>query len=468
MNRLEEKIKFCKVCKNRDFDPMSGVVCGLTKEKPDFECECEKYVADDAQVSMQASRERAKDEENGISGWLTVFLWLGLCGGAIMSIGTSIFNGSFTQGWFMAVLQALYLVPLVATAFMTIYAFYERKPNAVALAKTYIAMIYMDVALTLVVMIALEDVSLLSQVIKNLIWASTWLTYLCCSESVKALIPENSRIWSATEKILLALYAVVWLALGSLSLVGKWAENNPALLSLIVSANQIDNCISESNKELPIDYGNGLVWSKMFKEEDSVVYLYNYKELNKSDLDENYIKNEALVEKHEMMADYAKSVEDPFIGMCRDAGYKVVFRYNDCADQKLYEVVIDLEDYQTIQSSKQYRCPVGDIAMLIDQCKANLPAEYIGGLTLYDLHLSSDNNTLVCSVRLPQMSVDMYKTVTPDYLDDYFHENMSVILDDFIMRLAVINQMTICLDVSTASGLKYAKVHITPDKYNKK
>ena len=463
---MSEKIKICSTCKKRDFDPLCGMVCSITKEKPSFEEECDKYIADEEQVTKQANKEQELEEENDISGWLAVFLWLGLFGGAILSVGSSIFNNVFGQGWFVAILQVLYLLPLVLSAFFAIYAFYKRKLNAVSLAKTYITMIYMDAALTLVSLIILEDPSIIMWSIRNFIWASIWLTYLQQSEKVRIVIPENMRAWKAPEKILLAIFIIVWLAIASLTVVGKIAKTNPELLSS-VNINQIDNCIKVNNKNLPIDYENGLIWSKMFKEDESVVYLYNYKDTYKSDLDEDHIKQLALVEKHEMMANFSKSLEDPFIGMCINAGYKVVFRYNDSIDQKLYEVVIDSGDYQLIVSSEKYRCPIGDITMLINECKVALPTEYAGGLILHNMSLSSDNSTLIYSVRLPQMTTDMYSTVTPAYLKNYFMENLSAVLNDFIMRLAVVNQMTICFDVSTASGVKYTKVNITPDKYNK-
>ena len=327
-------------------------------------------------------------------------------------------------------------------------------------------MIYMDAALSLLSLIILDNPSIVTWCIRNLVWATLWTTYLHQSEKVKIVIPETVRIWKAPEKILLAIFTIVWLAVASLTVVGKLAQSNPQLLSS-VNINQIDNAIKANNKNLPIDYKNGLVWSKMFKDDDSVVYLYNYKDIYKSDVDEKYTEQLALVQKHEVMADSATLLEDPFIGMCINAGYKVVFRYNDSVDQKLYDVVIDSEDYQKALNSEKYKCPISDIMRLINQYTADLPAEYPGGITLHNISLSSDNNTVVYNVRLPYMSADMYSTVTPAYLNNYFLENLSALLDDFIMRLAVVNQMTICFDISTASGVKYTKVNITPDKYNK-
>ena len=40
---LEDRLKYCKVCKNRGFDIKSGILCNLTQEKPQFEETCDTY-----------------------------------------------------------------------------------------------------------------------------------------------------------------------------------------------------------------------------------------------------------------------------------------------------------------------------------------------------------------------------------------------------------------------------------------
>lgn len=42
----EERLRFCKVCKNRKFDQDHGIVCGLTNRKADFEGSCEQFDGD--------------------------------------------------------------------------------------------------------------------------------------------------------------------------------------------------------------------------------------------------------------------------------------------------------------------------------------------------------------------------------------------------------------------------------------
>ncbi len=40
---LEDRLKYCKVCKNRSFDIKSGILCNLTQKKPQFEETCDTY-----------------------------------------------------------------------------------------------------------------------------------------------------------------------------------------------------------------------------------------------------------------------------------------------------------------------------------------------------------------------------------------------------------------------------------------
>lgn len=47
---------------------------------------CDKYAADEAQLSKEASKAEALEEEKSISGWLAFFLWVGVGLGALISV----------------------------------------------------------------------------------------------------------------------------------------------------------------------------------------------------------------------------------------------------------------------------------------------------------------------------------------------------------------------------------------------
>ena len=137
-----DKIKLCSTCKNREFNPECGTVCSFTKEKPSFDDKCDKYVADEVQLSKEASKAEALEEEKSISGWLAFFLWVGVGLGALISAIMGVAQ-TFGQGfgWLFSSTYLIMIVSLLVIATLTIIAFYKRKSNAVSLATTYIAMI---------------------------------------------------------------------------------------------------------------------------------------------------------------------------------------------------------------------------------------------------------------------------------------------------------------------------------------
>lgn len=222
------------------------------------------------------------------------------------------------------------------------------------------------------------------------------------------------------------------------------------------------------NKDLPKDIeGEDIVFQQVESNGDSVEYIYQVNNFYLSESDTDYLAEFALVRKHEML--YSMSVDpnmDNFVTTCLAQGFTFVFRFNDATSEKLYEIVITPEEYHSIVSNGKHLCPDGKIKDLINKYTAKLPIDYLGGMTLNNISLSSDNTSIIYDVKLPQMTADDFVTVTPSYLNEYIKSNFKD-MSDLIMRLAMVNQMTICFDISTASGVKYTKVNITPDKYNK-
>lgn len=110
-------------------------------------------------------------------------------------------------------LASLSVVCLMITAILTIKAFYQKAPNAVALAKTYIAMIAIDGILSIVIYVLLSDSALLMQAVRSLIWAAIWFSYILLSTRVENMIPISIRKWNTTEKVLIVLYTLPYVYL---------------------------------------------------------------------------------------------------------------------------------------------------------------------------------------------------------------------------------------------------------------
>ena len=151
-----------------------------------------------------------KIEREYISGWLVVFLYLGLGFG---SVGSIIYNFASVLGQGLNVPYTLLLLTPAILIFITgisaIVAFHKRRPNAVSLAKTYIAMIVLDGLAGILIAIISEEYESAVEFIRQFIWAGIWFTYLIVSKKVEAVSPPATRIWDKFEKALLGGFVAV-------------------------------------------------------------------------------------------------------------------------------------------------------------------------------------------------------------------------------------------------------------------
>lgn len=209
----EEQLRFCSVCNHRKMDMQQGLLCELTNAKADFDGNCPNYDEDVTKKEKSERIEKEFQETLTVSGWLAFFLWVGVGLGAMFSclfIIPILVDLGFT---FAMLLASLSVVCLMITAILTIKAFYQKAPNAVALAKTYIAMIAIDGILSIVIYVLLSDSALLMQAVRSLIWAAIWLSYILLSTRVENMIPISIRKWNTTEKVLIVLYTLPYVYL---------------------------------------------------------------------------------------------------------------------------------------------------------------------------------------------------------------------------------------------------------------
>lgn len=462
---MSDKIKVCSTCKNREFNPSCGTVCSLTKEKPSFEDECDNYVADEEQLSKEASKVEVFEEEKNISGWLAFFLWVGVGLGAFISVIMGLAQ-TLGQGFglMFSSLYLLMLASLLVTAISTIVAFYKRQTNAVSLATTYIAMIVLDGVMSLIIATISEDSSMFPQAFRQLIWGTIWFTYLRQSSKVELIIPQLKRTWNKFEKIIIAIY-ILSLTLITISIAYLYKGENPQNL-FMTDSSFISQSIIEANKELPTNIGDGIVLQRINRDDNSIIYIYQFSNVYLSESDTEFLSENAKVVKHEMMYELSKNpYDDQFASTCFKEGYNVTYRYNDAVSETLYTVTITPDEYYRILKDKTYKCPLGDLTDLIYKYNLQLPIDYMGDASLRRITLAKSNTELVYDVRLPQLTTEAMSALTSSYLKEYIKNNWSD-LEDSMMRLAEINQMNICFEFSTYSGLEYAKVKMTPEIYN--
>jgi hypothetical protein len=461
----EEQLKFCSVCKNRKMDMHQGMLCELTNAKADFDGTCPNYDEDAKEKAKNERIEKEYQETLTVSGWLAFFLWVGVGFGAV---GSCIFaiaslkdiGLTFTTG----IIYILYLVSLLITAILTIKAFYQKAPNAVALAKTYIFMIAIDGVVNIANCIILNDDSMWVDAIRSFIWAAIWFSYISNSTHVENMIPKSTRTWNITEKILIAVYA-----LSCALLVGSLAHfvNNPSDSNFYQKEYVIDATIESANAVLP-DYSDPLVTQlKLVKENNNIVYSYNINAMTDT-MSDRAAWETALVYKQLMLYTLATSdnlEEDKVIRLFFRGGYNILYRYLNANNHNLYEITLTSDDYLNAKKAgNNFKCDENEFQLLLEYCSQFWPVEYMGDCSLINIcHVDS---SLSYYIQLPQLSDSELMYIDAEYLANYIYEAWEE-LNDSPRELAIINNDNIVYHFVTNEGDEHCTLIITPNEYNK-
>lgn len=470
---MSEKIKICSTCNNRKMDIQRGIICNLTDAKPEFEFACESYSADEAAVA----REKAKAEDQSLevfgdnevnevlkgANWFRTIASLSLINVVVSFFGiafifglgtTQLLQAAITNDMINPILGGLCILILPAFFFWT---WWLSAAKGYKLAYNIGWLIYLlDSLLLIYLFIQNNDASslIIDFVLHIIVLLGCFKIFDINAHNSKANkfsfgIHKIGYLIATALTIAVSIYSVLCIT----ELFSPNKENMSAVIKTL-------------NEELPRDIDENVVFQRIVDNGESIEYVYQLKGVYLSESDADYLSEYARVHKHEML--YNMSIDpnaDKFVSTCLEEGFDFTFCFNDAISEKLYDVTITHEEYKSLKVDGTYYCPMNELSDLINKYTAELPIEYLGGMILNNISLSSDNTTIIYDVKLPQMTSDEFSSVTPSYLNEYIKTNLADISDS-IMRLAVINQMTICFDVSTNSGIKYTKVNITPEFYN--
>lgn len=108
---------------------------------------------------------------------------------------------------------------LCALSIYTVYSFRQRKSNAVFLAKTYVIVVFVSNLLALF-SDEFEPTGLgsLQQVIRGLVWAIIWYTYLCVSKQIREIIPKEYRKLRNSDYGILVTFIILPLLILSIAI----------------------------------------------------------------------------------------------------------------------------------------------------------------------------------------------------------------------------------------------------------
>lgn len=343
--RIMEHHTDCNACKKKEFNLHRGNLCSLTHEKPSFEGACPDFDPIPEEERPRGLADSYGPEEK-VSGWLTVFLWLGLGGGSIMTL----VNILPSLKMFSPLVSTLFCImgfSAIITAIAAIYAFYRKKPNAVSLALTYIAMVAIDGVMTLVLARIIEDRSLDAIAFRSFIWSGIWLAYVLCSDKVKTLIPSETRRWGGFEKMTLVVYVASIVSI--VALINSTFNGDTELSDVYDDKHIITESIAEINKVCPMDLGDGIwmmgqrlvgneviITSKLDNVYRDQLYDWEWEEL----------EDETMAD---MLADTQWIDDDVFVKTVLDAGYDLTFEYVDYNNVNLYNLTFNKSDFDRMR-----------------------------------------------------------------------------------------------------------------------
>ncbi len=173
-------------------------------------------------------------ENTSIHGWLSFFLFA-LALGGLISAGSSLFTikpEDYANNFFLICTDVVPGLCMLGVAIYTIYAFNERKANAVFYGKFYVALVLVTNLLSIVIDDFDETgLNTLKHAVRGVIWSIIWFIYLINSNQVEEIIPSSFRTITRRDwGIVAAIIAF-------------------PLLCLLIGVIQINNTVAERTAE---------------------------------------------------------------------------------------------------------------------------------------------------------------------------------------------------------------------------
>lgn len=463
----EEQLKSCSVCTHRQMDMHKGLLCGLTQNAANFEGVCPNFEQDEKefQKQQQIQQEMMNDEDHTIGGWLALFLWLGIGGGALMSVVTTCLSFSdYLLSTWLVIAQLVMLLCLCTIAVSTIVAFYKRQPNAKALAYTYIATIAMDGIFAIVMYFAITDVpeSNIVLSIRSILWSVIWGAYLAGSTRVENIVPKP-RTWQMFEKILAGVIVSMYI-LAAIVIIDMQNNEN----SIFYNPRQVVKTIlQESNKDLPYQDIDGNITQCLFLQKDTIVHSYKLTQTDIKDYVAEDLQLNGICLKQSILQEVALQTPDATLSEHEyffEHIYSVSFRYYDKWNTLLYSVIITPQDYtNALALGNQFRCNEVDFQDAENIVKTRLPITYLWkDAELKDIYHTVDNLYYVIQF------TDAYFADVCQIDKSYFRQtilsNFSD-LEDALISMAEMNRMNIVFSFCGIDSNRTIEIVITPQDY---
>ncbi len=432
-----ERLEFCKVCTHRKMDMHQGLLCGLTNAKADFEGECPHLTIDEKRKAAieTEKKELLESEYYQIGGWLAFFLWVGIGGGAIMSIIALIGIWNYLIG-IPCILSSyvIFTLCILYIAIATIIAFYQRKNYAVPLAYIWVSLnglasvfgFLMYAVLSKEMSGNAHSATILVESIRGIVWVLIWGSFIAGSERIKNIIPKPYH-WRKVDWTILGVYTLALL----LAFIGTADVAKHPETSKFISMRYVINVI---NKTLP-DTSNGMTHLPIYKDGNVLVDPMRMENTIAGDLLEHQKLGLQLYYKHAVLRD----IKDYSFFLSRGINLRV--QAIDMRDTELFSFDITPEKYkQVVEMGDAYRVPEEDIEELTKAFTDILPYPF-SDCQLIDIW--NEPGELRYIIEIPNVTYnDMTQEIGYTYLRNFIYDNWNSI-QDFLVALNEMNHKDI-------------------------
>lgn len=473
----EEKLAYCKVCKNRKFEMESGTVCGLTGEKPGFETSCDDY-----QEDVTAREEEKKKQETlaatpEIKGFLAFFVYWSI---PLSSIATVIailkeWGEISAIGPFAILFEIAYLVFYLYFQVYTIYGFVKRKPDAVFIAKFQLIVVVVVNLLTMLLGAADESSFFANtpRMITSILWCIVFFSFLCKSETVEDLIPKATRKLSGANKFLIIMSIVIPSLLFVATIIDSAQKTYGATIFSSPEA-QIKAACQVRQSQLPVEVSEGLYWTKMYVDGKTVVFKYCFDEERslqyEEEIPEDYIELMGMYQKELLKISFSSvnMADDPLFGLCSKAGFAIRYVYVTATDSELYSNTFSKEEYTALLSSDTpYVTSDGDFSKILDVYNACMPIEYFEDCKLEGCRLVDSGKGIRYDLELTNMDMSSLADLTGQNLKEFMIELLPY-NSDIPFALAIHGGKELVYEFSAdCSSWWKMTVRISPDEYGR-
>ena len=391
--------------------------------------------------------------------WVHIFL-IGAVGfgliGTALNLYTAFLSGEQTP--FFLTLRIVSGIIYVLTGLYMIIAFYARRPNAMAVASTFLAMIALNVFSALLLFCFSKNMNLMVQVINGLVWLFFWGALVLFSDHLKVCFPKETRRWFLTERILLILYIITF----STYTGGAYtAVRNPLNNRFYTMDKRIQLAINELKKSTP-DYTHGVAYGPFSVEQDTLCCQAHYTTLLRNNIRSSMVPVYCAVERQRTLWHYAHPT---YTGQIRAYDFFTINGFylktvlSDKNKNEMGTFTVTPEEYAAAYAAgKRFRCDTTVWSTAIQSDNDRLPYHmmFLGSID----KLSMENDHLSYNVAIPETA--------PGW--DYFYSREKVEadlkkalwqLDGPSIILADLDGKGLLFRLCKPSGAEYMHIDIT-------